>query len=229
MPEFSILILARNEAKNLQALLPQILAVFKEAQLSFEVIIVDARSMDNTREIGEGFGARVHVQKEPGYGAAFCEGISLCGGDWLITLDADLSHPPPFLKALIAHKGEADLLIGSRYVAGGSARMERYREFLSRLLSAFCRLVLAMRINDMSSGYRMYRVQTLRSLRLEARNFDVLIEVLVRLVARGAVVKELPFHYQPRVFGKSNVKLFRFALSYLSTIFRMRRLLRGLR
>ena len=227
MIEFSVLVLARNEAKNLALLLPEIHRIFKENKLSYELLLIDGASIDDTSRVAASLGAITISQVGVGYGAAFQQGLKAAKGQWIITLDADLSHPPAYLESLFIHKGEADLIIASRYIDGGKAHMESYRHILSLILNTLYRLVLRLPIRDLTSGFRMYRSETLKAVCLEARDFDVLIEILIKLVKSAASVKEIPFHYEPRVFGTSNAKLFRFAISYVRTLIKMKRLCKG--
>ena len=89
-----------------------------------------------TREAARQHGARVVEQIEPGYGGALVTGFALASGNYLLTMDADLSHPPEFVEQLWRQRDEADVTIASRYVAGGRADMGFYRYALSRVLNA---------------------------------------------------------------------------------------------
>jgi dolichol-phosphate mannosyltransferase len=216
--QYSILIMARNEASNLAFLLPQIRSVLAGQGCTYEIIVVDGASSDETVSTAEAHGASVFLQKGKGYGSAFREGLTYCRGEWIITLDADYSHPPQFLRALISQKEGVDMLIASRYVPGGDAKMEFYRNFLSKILSFLFGRFLGIPVKDVSSGFRMYRRSVVSRLGLEGRDFDVLIETLVRVVSKGYRVREIPFIYEPRVHGRSNARVFKFALSYLRTL-----------
>ncbi len=220
-PTYSVLILTKNEADNLKSLLPQISEVLGGMGLDFETVIIDAHSKDRTKEVAESLGAKVFLQEGQGYGAAFKEGISRCQGDWILAVDADHSHPPFFLRSMIENKTGTDLLIASRFVPGGDAHMELYRKVLSRVLSTIFGYCLGIPVKDVSSGFRVYRRKALSEIKLESRDFDVLIEVMIKLISKGYKVREIPFIYEPRVFGSSNARLFKFAVSYLKTLKRM--------
>lgn len=218
---WSVLILTKNEAANLRLLLPMVRQVLRERGRQFEIVVVDAGSTDGSREVAAANGARVHAQQGAGYGSAFREGISLCRGEWIIALDADLSHPPQFLRAMVANCESVDMLIASRYVPGGDTRCELYRSLLSRILGVVFGRFLGIPVTDVSSGYRMYRRRVLEELSLEGRDFDILIETLIKVVSNGYRVREIPFIYEPRAFGRSNARLVKFAVSYLRTLRRM--------
>jgi hypothetical protein len=115
-------------------------------------------------------------------------------------------------------------LIASRYVAGGSAECDVFRSSLSRLLNGVYRRFLRLPFRDLSSGFRLYRMEALRAVEPVGRDFDFLPEVLVLFHVAGLRIREAPFHYRPRRNGHSRVKLFRFGWAYLKTLVRMRRL-----
>ncbi len=83
-----------------------------------------------------------------------------------------------------------------------------------------------MPLRDLSSGFRMYHHDVLSQLDLEARDFDVLEEILVKVYTHGWRIKEVPFHYMARVSGRSHAKLIKFGWAFLKTLIRMRRLRR---
>jgi dolichol-phosphate mannosyltransferase len=164
------------------------------------------------------------VQKERGYGGALLAGFATASAAYVITMDADLSHPPTFICDLWKNRAGADLIIASRYVAGGGADMGCSRLLLSRILNAVYRVVLRLPVHDLSSGYRMYSKERLESLRLESRDFDVQEEILVLGYVRRWRIREIPFHYMPRELGASHAKLVQFGWAYLKTLLRMFRL-----
>jgi dolichol-phosphate mannosyltransferase len=216
--KYSVLILTKNEADNIRSLIPQVKSVLSGLGLSFEIVLIDASSKDGTKELAESLGAKAYTQIGKSYGDAFREGIAACSGEWILALDADHSHPPSFLRSMVSNHEGTDLLIASRYIPGGDANMEFYRNILSRILSVLFGHCLGIPVKDVSSGFRVYRRSAVAQLDLKARDFDVLIEALVKLTSRGFKVREIPFIYEPRVFGSSNARLFKFAVSYLRTL-----------
>ncbi len=222
--DLTVVLPTRNEAGNLKALFDGLKALAAESRIQFEVLVVDAGSHDGTAEIAAGLGARVYSQQGSGYGAALAEAFREVSGRHVVTMDADLSHSPFVIRDLYRRRLEADVLIASRYVRHGFSETEALRSWLSRVLNAVFRGVLDLPYRDLSSGYRLYRREALQELAITSRDFDVLIEILVRLHNRGFRIVEIPFHYRPRRYGESNARLFRFALSYLKTLGRMSRL-----
>jgi glycosyltransferase involved in cell wall biosynthesis len=218
------LIPALNEAENLQSLLPDVDRVLRDMPVDFEVVVVGGGSGDATRLLVENAGARFVNQTGRGYGQALSEGFQAANGAYVLTMDADHSHEPSYIRTLWDHRGESKLVIASRYVAHGSADTAVFRSVLSRLLNGFYRRFLGMPFRDLSSGFRIYPRAGLRKIDPKGRDFDVLPEVLVLLYSAGHTILEVPFHYRPRRRGRSRVKLFRCGWSYLKTLLRMRRL-----
>ncbi len=165
-----------NEAANVDEVLRRIRKELPDA----EILVVDDNSPDGTADLADAVGAeigRVSVLRRPakaGLGTAyldgFREGLSK-GFDVLVEMDADLSHDPAALPALVsATVHGADVAIGSRYVAGGSMPdWSRRRAFLSRWSNRYAALALGLAVNDSTSGYRAYRSDALAAHRPGAR------------------------------------------------------------
>ncbi len=162
-------------------------------------------------------------QTEPGYGNAFRQGIARCRGEWILTLDADGSHDPNFIRSVWAQRDTAEVVIASRY-ADGDARMPYSRLVMSKLLNRFVGRLLSLPVQDLSSGYRLYRRSALDNIELSGRDFNVLVELLTKLYLRGYQIREVPFFYKPRGEGRSKAALVRFAQSYLRSCWNLWRL-----
>lgn len=225
--DISILILAKDEWNNLVELLPEVARELTTITNNYEIVVIDGGSPPPPSFMRNELPLRIVPQEGLGYGNAFRQGIRECNGETIISIDADYSHPPAFILALAEAAQEHDLVIASRYVAGGQAEMPLHRAFLSRVLSFIYSKVLVIPFKDLSSGYRAYRKSALATLPLQGENFDILLEVLVRLYTRGARIIELPFHYAPRKFGSSHARIFQFGKSYCRTLLRCRRIRKG--
>lgn len=223
-PDISVVILALDERDNIALLLPLLREVIASLNLEAEIIIADGGSVDGTQDVANKQGAVVVTQLERGYGGALLAGFAAARAPFVVTMDADLSHPPVFLRDFWQERDTSQMLIASRYVAGGKADMGWFRRVLSRILNKTYARVLDLPLADLSSGYRMYRRDLLEKVELQARDFDVLEELLVKVHLLGGRIKEVPFHYQVRNSGKSHAKLVRFGWAYLRTLVRMRRL-----
>jgi dolichol-phosphate mannosyltransferase len=220
-PDIAIVIPAWNERENLDLLLPALREVLEELGLAFEIVVADAGSDDGTREAAERRGARVVLQQERGYGGALLAGFAATTAPYIVTMDADLSHRPVFLFDFWKNRERAEVLIASRYIAGGKADMNRGRRVLSHILNRTYGMALSMPIRDLSSGFRMYRRDALDGLSLQSRDFDILEEILVRVHAGGWRILEVPFSYMARGSGNSHARLAKFAIAYLRTLGRM--------
>jgi dolichol-phosphate mannosyltransferase len=225
--DISILILAKDEWDNLVELLPEVARELSPVTPRYEIVVIDGGSASTAPVLPSEIPLRVIPQDGHGYGNAFRQGIRECLGEIIISIDADYSHPPRFIRSLAEAATEHDLVIASRYVVGGKAEMPFHRAILSRVLSFIYGSVLVIPFKDLSSGYRAYRKSALTSLPLSGENFDILLEVLVRLYTRGARIAELPFTYAPRKFGSSHARIFQFGKSYCETLLRCRRIRKG--
>jgi len=216
----SVLILARNEADNLDRLLPALAELLELEGVGYELVVVDAASPDNTAEVSRRHGARTVQQERPGYANALRQGFRCCSGDFVLALDADQSHRPEFIGTLFAAMDEADLVIASRYVTGGSAVMPASRRLLSLMLNRTFSVALGVPIRDLSSGFRLYRASLLREIETRGDHFDVLPELAALAVFGGRRVVEVPFRYHPREAGVSKARVLAFGPSYLRTLVR---------
>ncbi|MFH1778479.1 MAG: glycosyltransferase [Candidatus Omnitrophota bacterium] len=221
MMGFSIILPTFNEATNIAILIDKIKEIFRGLNYDYEIIVVDAGSKDNTFQIAKDKGAKVFIQEHPGYGGALREAIQIAKGKYIITMDADFSHNPYIIKRLFFHRDAAHIVIASRYVRGGLANMPISRRILSTILNRFLSTALSLPLRDISSGFRLYNAEIFDEIDFSERDFNVLIEILVKAYMNGFKVKEIPFHYQPRSKGRSHARIIRFGLGYLRTFFKL--------
>jgi len=210
--DVSVVLPVLNERENLRVLLPRLRTLFQHLHLNYEVITVDGGSSDGTRELAQEMGARVIAERRRGYAGALETGFAEAKGDYILTLDADMSHEPAFVAKMWRARHQADIVIASRYVRGGVAYASWGRRVLSRILNMALRRLLSMPVQDLSSGFRLYRRGAVQDIQFEGRNFEVLEEILVKSFARGFSVVEVPFTYFPREEGSSHARLIRFGL-----------------
>ncbi len=219
--DLAVVIPAWNERENLELLLPALRETLDGLSLHWEIIVADGGSHDGTVEAAGRRGARVIQQRERGYGAALMEGIQASRAAYVVTMDADLSHRPVFIEDLWKHREEAEVLIASRYVPGGESRTHWFRRLCSRILNVVYTRLLSLALHDISSGFRMYRRDILDGLRLQARDFDILEEILIKIYSQGFQVRELPFRYLSRGTGRTHARFLKFGWAYLRTLVRM--------
>jgi len=215
--ELTIVLPAINEADNLTHLLPRLHEVARSIG-PYEILVVDGGSTDDTPQRATLHGARVHFQKERGYGSALKEAFALAEGRFIVTLDADYSHDPYFIRDLYAAREKGAVVVASRYVTGGSSEVSGFRSILSRILNATFRRVLSIPLQDMSSGFRLYRREALREIEITRRNFDALEEILIKLVGMGHAAVEVPFVYKARGAGVSKARVLKFGIQLAKTL-----------
>jgi dolichol-phosphate mannosyltransferase len=228
--KYSIIIPSYNEAENLKILLPRLIAMGNEYLLSYEVLVIDANiSLDNTKEICQDTHI-VYVNRTPAnfYGDAIRTGIAIACGKFIISMDADGSHPPEFIPTLIANADSNDLVIASRYIKGGYTENKASLVWMSKLLNLVYSYILKINIYDISNSFRCYRAEKVKSLTLECNNFDVAQEIIMGLIRTFPNLKthEEPFHFMRRLHGKSKRHLSVFIYSYFKTLFKLYRLSR---
>lgn len=191
-----------------------------------DVLVIDDASPDGTADLVErGFpeagagadsGAGVTVVRRPskaGLGSAYRDGFrrGLAGGyDVLVEMDSDGSHDPAALPSLLAPLAAgADLVIGARYVPGGSIpRWSRWRRALSRGGNLYAARLLRLATTDATSGYRAYRADTLRDIDFEtiaADGYAFQIEGTFRVSRRHGRIEEVPIHFTERAGGRSKM------------------------
>ena len=222
--DISIVLPVLNERANLAELVPHLKSVLSREGLTFEIVIVDGGSTDGTREASLELGARVVSERRKGYAGAIETGLEEARGDYVLTLDADLSHDPNFVARMWRARTQGDIVIASRYVRGGASHGPLVRKELSRLLNEVHRWVLLMPVRDLSSGFRLYRRETVEGIRIEGNSFEVQQELLAKAYGRGFSIFEIPFTYFPRGSGRSHAHLLKLAVGYTRSTFNLRKL-----
>jgi dolichol-phosphate mannosyltransferase len=212
-PQISIVVPALNEAANLTPLTEQIAAAL--AGREFEILIVDDNSQDDTPAVGaqlaQRFPLKLIVRKEPkdGLSGAVLRGFSEARGEYLIVMDADLQHPPAKLPELLAplEKGEADFVMGSRYVPGGSTAEHwgLFRKINSDVATFLARPFAGSVTDPMSGFFALKRSTYERAQRLTPLGYKIGLELMCK--ARVQKVREIPIHFAERTRGESKLSL----------------------
>jgi dolichol-phosphate mannosyltransferase len=204
-----------NEARNLEPLVEAVLAHLPPGG---RVLVVDDNSPDGTGGIADRLAADdervgvLHRARKEGLGPAYIAGFkeALGGGAGLvIEMDADFSHDPDYLPAMIAATENADLVLGSRYAAGGGiAHWGPLRRAISRAGSVYARAVLGLEVRDLTGGFKCFRREVLEALdldRIDARGYAFQVEMTYRTIQRGFRVLELPIVFHERRDGSSKM------------------------
>jgi dolichol-phosphate mannosyltransferase len=196
-----------NEAESIGALLDAL------KPLDCDVLVIDDGSPDGTAKIVRNLGIEVIERSEKqGLGSAYRVGFTLAidrGYTYIIQMDADGSHQIADLKKMMEWIGNADLLIGSRYVKdGGVANWSKFREFLSRSANTYANLLLSLGVKDATAGFRIYTSALLKKMELStirSEGYCFQIEMTRRAIARGGSVAEVPITFIERAHGVSKM------------------------
>jgi dolichol-phosphate mannosyltransferase len=219
--DLTVVVLALNERENVRRLIPDIQKTLASAGMRYDLLVMDGGSTDGTGDVAASLGARVHRQTRRGYGGAVAEALQITQSDYVLMMDADLSHPAPFLNELWKAREQSDLVVASRYVPGARFDAPFLRKVLSRILNVVFTRFLVLPIHDVSSGFRLYRTEAFRNIPLQGTNFETLEELLIKAFLEGRTLSEIPFHYAPRQEGRSHVHFVRFAICFLKTLYHM--------
>jgi len=225
--ELSVVLPAYREADSLQTLLPVLVPAVRALSANAEIIVCDSMTpLDATSEVCAMHGV-TYRQRTGGeaYGDAVRSGISASQGKYVILMDADGSHNPKELAKLWVERDLNDVIIGSRYIKGGNTENPFILIFMSRVLNQTYRLAFRLPVYDVSNSFRLYKGEQIRSLKLVSDNFDIVEEILIRLVYghSKSTTKEVPVTFEQRKAGESKRNLGAFILSYLDSIKKMQR------
>src|SRR5260221_12148374 len=209
-----VIIPTYNEVENLRPLVEQVFAYAQEA----DVLIVDDHSPDGTGELADEIeqgNTRVHALHRPGklgLGTAYLAGFRYAlqhGYEAAFEMDADFSHDPRYLPAFYQAIEQADVVIGSRYIAGGETpNWSLLRRLISGCGNIFARVLLGMPVHDCTAGYRLYRRQVLEGIdleRVQSQGYAFQIEMAYRTVQQGFKIVETPIVFLDRRVGKSKM------------------------
>jgi dolichol-phosphate mannosyltransferase len=224
--ELTITLPAFREAESLRQLLPRIRAAAGRLTGDHEIVVVDAlRPLDDTREVCADCGVR-HVFRTGGdsFGDAIRTATRESRGRFVLFMDADGSHNPDDFERLWARRHDGDVIIGSRYTAGGRTKVHAGLTLQSQILNVTYRMALGLNIRDMSNNFRLYRGDQIRALSLASTNFEILQEILVRLTwgPAKARILEVPITFEKRNTGESKRNLRAFIFTYLRSIRNLR-------
>ena len=224
--DLTVVVPAYLEEENLRLLLPRLTHTLASLAVRWEVVVVETmRPMDKTADVcGEHGCTCIARQGGDTFGDAVRTGIRHSHGERVVFMDADGSHPPEFIEELWRHRTDADVIIASRYAPGGVTENSWSLVLMSRLLNRTYSWVLGLNCFDVSNSFKLYPGRALRGLNLACNHFDIVEEILCRLVHGhpAATVKEIPATFKKRLFGETKRNLMLFVLSYLYTIMRLR-------
>src|SRR6185503_407221 len=207
-----------NERENLEPLVAAVRAELAGAAPDHTILIVDDSSPDGTGELADRLAAHdphvrvLHRPHKEGLGQAYLAGFDLAlreGAELVLEMDADFSHDPAYLPAMLEAAGEADLVLGSRYVSGGGTRnWGPLRRIVSRGGCWYARAVLGLDIRDLTGGFKCFRREVLEALDpnlIRSQGYAFQVELTYRALQLGFRVREIPIVFTDRRVGHSKM------------------------
>ncbi|HEY9525588.1 MAG TPA: polyprenol monophosphomannose synthase [Anaerolineales bacterium] len=207
-----------NEAENL----PKLVSALLSLPLDLSVLVVDDHSPDGTGELADELShehpGKVFVLHRPGkqgLRSAYMEGFQKAfdsGADAVVQMDADFSHDPAVLTEMARRIVSCDVVIGSRYVKGGSLddRWPAWRKLLSAFGNFYARTILNFPLRDVTTGYRMWRREVLQNMpldRIRSNGYIFLVEMAYVAYLMKYKIREVPIHFADRRWGKSKMSV----------------------
>ncbi len=203
-----------DERENVEPVTRAILAATTEV----DVLVIDDGSPDGTGEVADAIAAReprvhvLHRRAKEGLGRAYLAGFAWAlarGYRLVLEMDADFSHDPRYLPRMLALAGEADLVLGSRYVpGGGTVHWGLVRKLLSRGGSLYARTILGLPVRDLTGGFKCFRREVLEAIDLatvQCSGYAFQIELTYRAFRKGFRVVETPIVFEDRRVGASKM------------------------
>ncbi|NOZ71603.1 MAG: polyprenol monophosphomannose synthase [Chloroflexi bacterium] len=207
-----------NEADNLAALTAELLSLDLE---SLQILVVDDHSPDGTGAIADQLARRyedkvfvLHRQGPAGLGRSYRDGFRRAlamGADVIIQMDADFSHSPSYIPQMVQALAHADVVVGSRYVRGGS--LDEHWSWWRRLLSwwanaIYTRLILGLRVRDGTAGFKAWSRSALENIDLDtisSNGYVFQVEMAYVCERLGFRIVEIPIHFEDRRIGRSKM------------------------
>ncbi len=205
-----------NERENIKSLISEILNLKVEG---LDILVVDDNSPDGTGEIVSELSnclpqvAIIHRYSERGRGFAGIEGFKYGikkGYDYIMEMDGDFSHNPKYIPDFLKAIENCDVVIGSRYIEGGSEYNRLLiRRLISHLANFFLKNILHFKVSDCSSGFRLFKRKSLEEVNIEhlsSKGPWILTEILYECHQKGHKIKEIPIVFEERTQGTSKLK-----------------------
>jgi dolichol-phosphate mannosyltransferase len=238
--QLTVIVPTYNEAENLPKLVS---ALFALPLTDLKILVVDDNSPDGTGALADELSGRhpgrvsvIHRAGKLGLRTAYLEGFAkaLADGAGVVgQMDADFSHDPGKLPEMLAVLENADFVLGSRYVQGGSVdqRWPLWRKALSRFANFYARTILGFPLSEPTAGFRMWRRETLLGMpleRIQANGYVFLVEMAYMAYCLGYRFAQVPIHFADRRWGKSKMS-FKIQIEAALRVWQVKWVLRDLR
>ncbi|KAF0289736.1 Dolichol-phosphate mannosyltransferase subunit 1 [Amphibalanus amphitrite] len=215
---YTVLLPTYNERENLPIIVWLLVKYFTDAKVEFEIIVIDDGSPDGTLEAAEQL-QRIYGEerivlrpraKKLGLGTAYIHGLKHARGQFIIIMDADLSHHPKFIPRMIAlqQRDNLDIVTGTRYSGdGGVSGWDLRRKLISRGANYLTQVLLQPGASDVTGSFRLYRRDVLRRLvdSCVSKGYVFQMEMIVRATRLGYRIGEVPISFVDRVYGESKL------------------------
>ncbi|KAL1493770.1 hypothetical protein ABEB36_009460 [Hypothenemus hampei] len=225
--KYSILLPTYNEIENLPIIIWLLVKHMDASEYPYEIIIIDDGSPDGTLEAAEQlqqiYGKDKIVlrprEKKLGLGTAYIHGIKYATGNFIIIMDADLSHHPKFIKEFVQTQKSRnyDIVTGTRYIgSGGVHGWDFKRKLVSRSANLLTQILLRPGVSDLTGSFRLYKKDVLEKLIKSciSKGYVFQMEMIIRAREFGYTIGEVPISFVDRVYGQSKLtgsEIFQFA------------------
>ncbi|XP_044741388.1 dolichol-phosphate mannosyltransferase subunit 1 [Chrysoperla carnea] len=229
--KYTILLPTYNERENLPIIIWLIVKYMDESNFDYEIIIIDDGSPDGTLEIAKKLQSLYGEQKillrprekKLGLGTAYIHGIKHATGNFIVIMDADLSHHPKFIPEFIKKQktGDYDIVTGSRYIGdGGVYGWDFKRKLVSRGANFLTQTLLRPGVSDLTGSFRLYKKDVLETLiqSCVSKGYVFQMEMCIRARQHNFSIAEVPISFVDRVYGESKLggsEIFQFAKALL--------------
>lgn len=215
---YSVILPTYNEKENLPIIYYLLHNAFTNANLKYEVVIVDDNSPDGTLQVAQAiqksFGSdRVTIVSRKGklgLGTAYKAGLQKARGDRIVLMDADMSHHPKFIPIMAQRMDDTrcDIVTGTRYAQGGGvAGWDLYRKLTSRTANFLADFLLNPGVSDLTGSFRLYTKPALDQVlsQVQSQGYAFQMEIAVRAKQLGMTVEEVPITFVDRIYGESKL------------------------
>jgi len=215
--KYSVLLPTYNEKDNLPIIIYLLFDMAEKNNLDLEIVIIDDNSPDGTAQIAEKlqtvYPNKITLHKRPGklgLGSAYRDGIKFAKGNFVILMDADLSHHPKYIPQFIKKQAETDaeIVTGTRYIKdAGVYGWNVMRKLTSRVANFLAKTALGSDVSDLTGSFRLYKRKALEEIinNVISKGYAFQMEIIIRGQIYGYKVEEVPLVFVDRIFGESKI------------------------
>ena len=224
--KLTIIVPCFNEENTLETLINKVL---EQSEIIKEVIIIDDKSTDSSRDIILRISKTNNKikyffkEQNEGKGSALKEGFKIASGDLILIQDADLEYDPNEYSKLLKpfKESNADVVYGSRFLGGDMVRLHFFWHFLAnKILTFLCNLITNLNMSDMETGYKVIKSEHLKNIYLKEKSFGVEPELTIKLAKKKLIFYEVPISYKGRTYSEGKKIGFKDAIIALKCIFK---------